>query len=141
LVYQFHQFTLDTRQYQLFVSGKAVPMEPLVFDLLVYLIEHRDRVVTREELLNNLWQGKIVTDSALAARLKDARKAVQDSGTKQQIIKTIHGRGYQFIAVVADATSGHIPEKSKRDLFGEKIPLPEKPSIAILPFRSSKTCW
>ncbi|UCH38827.1 MAG: alpha/beta hydrolase [Gammaproteobacteria bacterium] len=77
-----------------------MPVEPLVFDLLVYLLEHRDRVVTRDELLDNLWTGKVVTDAALGARLKDARKAVKDSGSRQEVIKTFHGRGYQFVADV-----------------------------------------
>jgi DNA-binding winged helix-turn-helix (wHTH) protein len=79
MVYQFNQFTLDTDQYQLSLSDKPISIEPLTFDLLVYLIEHRDRVVTREELFENLWQGKVVTDAALGARLKDTRKAIQDS--------------------------------------------------------------
>jgi DNA-binding winged helix-turn-helix (wHTH) protein len=74
--------------------GEQVSIEPLVFDLLVYLIEHRERLVSREELLENLWKGKVVTDSALGARLKDVRKAAGDSGSKQAVIKTIHGRGY-----------------------------------------------
>jgi pimeloyl-ACP methyl ester carboxylesterase/DNA-binding winged helix-turn-helix (wHTH) protein len=105
VIYSFNHSTLDTEKYQLSLSDKPVSVEPLVFDLLVYLIEHRERVVTREELLDNLWKGKVVTDAALGARLKDARKVVQDNGTKQAVIKTIHGRGYQFIAEVTEATA------------------------------------
>jgi TolB-like protein/Tfp pilus assembly protein PilF len=134
LVFQFNQFTLDTNRYQLSLSGKPVPIEPLVFDLLVYLVEHRDRVVTRDELLDNLWKGKVVTDSALGARLKDARKAVQDSGTKQTVIKTIHGRGYQFIADVDESSADHSLEKAESWASREALPLPDEPSIAILPF-------
>lgn len=84
--YGFENFTLDTDRYQLSNAGKEISVEPLVFDLLVYLIEHRERVVTRSELLENLWQGKVVTDAALAARIRDARKAVRDSGTKQNLL-------------------------------------------------------
>ena len=98
MIYRFNQCTLDTERYQLSLLDDPVSVEPLVFDLLVYLVENRDRVVTRDELLDKLWEGKVVTDSALGARLKDARKAVQDSGSKQEVIKTFHGRGYQFIA-------------------------------------------
>jgi len=98
VIYRFNQCTLDTERYQLSLLDDPVSVEPLVFDLLVYLVENRDRVVTRDELLDKLWEGKVVTDSALGARLKDARKAVQDSGSKQEVIKTFHGRGYQFIA-------------------------------------------
>lgn len=100
MIYSFDNCTIDTERYQLSVAGKPVSTEPLVFDLLVYLIEHRDRVVTREELLDNLWKGKVVTDAALGARLKDARRAVRDSGSRQAVIKTIHSRGYQFVAEV-----------------------------------------
>lgn len=98
MIYQFDQFTLDTDQYRLKQGDETVTLEPLVFDLLVYLIKHRDRVVTREELLENLWKGKVVTDAALGSRLKDTRRVLGDSGSKQAIIATIHGRGYQFIA-------------------------------------------
>ena len=134
MVYQFNQFTLDTNQYQLSLSDKPISIEPLVFDLLVYLIEHRGRVVTREELLDNLWKGKVVTDAALGARLKDARKVVQDSGTKQAVIKTIHGRGYQFIADVDESSADHSPEKPESWSSQAALPLPDEPSIAILPF-------
>jgi pimeloyl-ACP methyl ester carboxylesterase/DNA-binding winged helix-turn-helix (wHTH) protein len=105
VIYRFNQCTLDTERYQLSLRDKPVSVEPLVFDLLVYLVENQDRVVTREELLDKLWEGKVVTDSALGARLKDARKAVQDSGSKQKVIKTFHGRGYQFIAEATEATT------------------------------------
>ena len=105
MIYRFNQCTLDTERYQLSLQGKPVSVEPLVFDLLVYLVEHRDRVITREELLDNLWEGKVVTDSALGVRLKDVRKAVQDNGVKQEVIKTFHGRGYQFIAKAKKTTA------------------------------------
>ena len=105
MIYQFNQITLDTDQFRLCLENAQVPVEPLVFDLLVYLIENRNRVVTRDELLESLWAGKVVSDSALGARLKDARKAVGDDGAKQSIIKTHHGRGYQFIAEVTEATA------------------------------------
>ncbi len=105
MIYRFNQCTLDTERYQLSLRDKPVSVEPLVFDLLVYLVENRERVVSREELLDNLWEGKVVTDSALGARLKDVRKAVQDSGSKQAVIKTLHSRGYQFIAETVEATA------------------------------------
>ena len=134
MVYQFNQFTLDTDQYQLSLSDKPISIEPLAFDLLVYLIEHRDRVVTREELLDNLWKGKVVTDAALSARLKDARKAVRDSGKKQGIIKTFHGRGYQFIAEVTEIASKESNNKSEASETAADSSFQEKPSIVVLPF-------
>jgi TolB-like protein len=133
VIYRFNQFSLDTEQYQLCLSEKPVAVEPLAFDLLVYLIEHRDRVVTREELLDNLWKGKVVTDTALGARLKDARKAVGDSGKKQDIIKTLHGRGYQFIAKISEHSESTVTANRSADGV-ETAALPDKPSIAVLPF-------
>ncbi|MEM7561533.1 MAG: alpha/beta fold hydrolase [Pseudomonadota bacterium] len=67
---------------------------------MIYLIEHRERVVSRGELLDNVWKGKVVSDSALGARVRDVRKVLNDSGERQRVIKTVHGRGYQFIADV-----------------------------------------
>ena len=109
MIFQFNQVSLDTAQYRLCLSGNPVSIEPQVFDLLVYLVENRDRVVTRDELLENLWKGKMVTDAALAVTLQFARKAVGDSGRAQLVIKTIHGRGYQFIAKVSETTADISP--------------------------------
>ena len=134
MIYRFNRCRLDTEQYQLSLSDKIVSIEPLVYDLLIYLIEHRERVVTREELFDNLWKGKIVTDAALGARLKDARKAVLDSGTKQEVIKTIHGRGYQFIAEITESTVEKPTNKTEMILSQQDLKLPDKPSIAVLPF-------
>ncbi len=92
---------MDTQLFRLERMGKPVEIEPRVFDFLVYLIENRHRVVERNELLDELWEGRIVSESALTARLKAARKAVGDTGNAQNIIKTIHGRGYQFIAEIS----------------------------------------
>ena len=75
-------------------------MEPKVFDLLVYLIKHRDRVLSREELLQEVWEGREVSDATLSNHVKSARKILGDSGELQSTILTIRGRGYQFIAPV-----------------------------------------
>jgi len=137
MIYQSSNFSLDTKSYGLERNGEKHSVEPQVFDLLIYLIEHRNRVVTRDELLDNLWQGRIVTDSALNARLKTARKAVGDNGKRQGIIKTIHRRGYQFIADIAESGAGE-PESEidARETPQHPLPLPDKPSIAVLPFQN-----
>ena len=134
MIYQFNQITLDTAQYRLSLSGNSVAVEPQVFDLLVYLVEHKDRVVTRGELLENLWKGKVVTDSALGARLKDVRKAVGDSGDKQEVIKTIHGRGYQFISEITISETDESHNNNKILSSNEVLPNSEKPSVAVLKF-------
>ena len=131
--YQSENFILDTDDYSLTRNGVNHPIEPQVFDLLVYLIENRNRVVTREELLDQLWNGRIVSDSAINARLKEARKAVGDTGKQQRVIKTLHRRGYQFVADVAVA-SDHASEKKPRTSMPASKS--EKPSIAVLRFNN-----
>jgi len=134
LIYQFNHFTLDTDRFLLCKSDEEISTEPQVFDLLTYLITNRDRVVTRDELLGNLWKGKVVTDATLGARLKDARKAVGDSGTKQEIIKTFHGRGYQFIAGISEHATGESQPDNNLVKSDKEFDPQEKPSIAILLF-------
>ncbi|MDJ0778866.1 MAG: winged helix-turn-helix domain-containing protein, partial [Gammaproteobacteria bacterium] len=134
MIYKFNQFTLDTDRYQLKLGDKPVSIEPLAFDLLVFLLEHKDRVVTRNELLESLWKGKVVTDAALGARLKDARKAIQDSGSTQAVIKTVHGRGYQFIAAVTEIEAGQVASTHAPQATRPALKIPDEPSIAVLPF-------
>lgn len=104
VIFRFAQFELDTGNYCLKHEGIAVSIEPQVFDLLAYLIANRDRLVTRQELLDCLWAGKVVSDATLSNHIKMARAAVKDDGESQQIIKTIRGRGYQFVAEAREET-------------------------------------
>lgn len=106
LRFRFEGCELDTTTYQLTVAGRIEPVEPQVFDLLAYLLEHRDRVVTKEELLDNIWGNRFVSESTLTSRVKGARRAVGDDGRSQRIIRTVHGRGYQFIAPVEEDGAG-----------------------------------
>jgi len=131
--YQSENFILDTDNYSLTRNGVNHAIEPQVFDLLVYLIENKNRVVTREELLDQLWNGRIVSDSAINARLKEARKAVGDNGKQQRVIKTLHRRGYQFIADVI-VTSGDAHENKLPT--SKQASKSEKPSIAVLRFNN-----
>lgn len=131
--YQSENFILDTDDYSLIRNGINHPIEPQVFDLLVYLIENRNRVVTREELLEQMWNGRIVSDSAINARLKEARKAVGDTGKQQRVIKTIHRRGYQFIADVNVTSDNASKDKSHTPSPTFKT---EKPSVAVLRFNN-----
>ena len=116
MIFQFGNFIVDTGRYKLRIKDSELTIQPQVFDLLVYLIRNRDRVVTRSELLASLWGGKVVTDSALGARLKDARKAVDDNGVRQRVIKTFHGRGYQFIAEVIESGFHDFQEQGRSDI-------------------------
>ena len=104
--YTFGPFTLDLERFRLERAGQTVHVERQVFDVLAYLIAHRDRVVPKTELLDNVWGDRFVSESALSSRIKAARRAVDDDGARQHIIRTIFGRGYQFVAdVTGDTTS------------------------------------
>ena len=101
MVYAFGACTLDTDRYELRRAGLLCPLEPQALDVLAYLLEHRDRVVTKHELLDQLWPDRVVGEGILAQRLMTIRKAIGDSGRSQHCIKTHHGRGYRFAAAVA----------------------------------------
>ncbi len=96
--FRFGEFEVDTARFELSHLGEPVAVEPQVFSLLVYLITHRDRVVGKDELLDELWGHRFVTESALTTRIKSLRKAVGDSGRDQQVVKTVYGKGYRFVA-------------------------------------------
>ncbi|HXG18458.1 MAG TPA: transcriptional regulator [Methylomirabilota bacterium] len=98
MLYHFGECTLDDQLYDLRRAGAPVEIEPKVFDVLVYLLHHRDRLVSKDELLDQLWPGQVVSETALMRCIVAARKAVGDDGGKQQIIKTQHDRGYRFVA-------------------------------------------
>ncbi len=96
----FTEFILDTDRYALRRGDEIVHLEPQVFDVLAYLVGHRDALVTKAELLDAVWGDRFVSESALTSRIKAARQAVGDDGTMQQVIQTVHGRGYRFVAPV-----------------------------------------
>jgi DNA-binding winged helix-turn-helix (wHTH) protein len=100
--YQFSGRTLDTERRELWDDGRQVAAEPQVFDLLEFLIRHRDRVVSRDDLIAGVWGGRIVSESTLATRINAARKAIGDDGTAQRLIKTVARKGFRFIGAVDD---------------------------------------
>ena len=100
MIHAFDECELDTERFELRRKGERHHVEPQVFDVLVYLVEHRDRVVTREELLAQVWGHTYVSEATLSSRLMAARKAIGDSGRTQALIRTVRGRGYQFIGEV-----------------------------------------
>ena len=97
MIHRFGEWELDTDRYELRVKGEPQTLEPQVFRLLVVLVENGNRVVTRDELMDTVWNGRIVSDSTLASRIKSARQAIGDSGERQTYIQTVHGRGYRFV--------------------------------------------
>jgi len=98
MLYAFGDYELDTQLFELRQAGKPLKIEPQVFNVLAYLVQHHDRTVTREELLTHLWPDQFTTESVLSYCIMTARRAVGDSGREQRIIKTVHGRGFRFVA-------------------------------------------
>lgn len=137
----FRAFELDTSLFTLRCNGQVRPVEPMVFDLLVYLARHRDRIVTRQELFDALWAGKVVTDSTLSSCVKAARRAVGDSGQEQNCIATIHRRGYRFVTEVQQREQA--PTKGLSAAVAVAVAVesvdaastdPRRASIAVMPF-------
>jgi DNA-binding winged helix-turn-helix (wHTH) protein len=111
--YVFGDCTLDTEYYELHRAGVRIPVRPKVFQLLAYLIAHRDRVLMKDEMIAYLWPQQFVGDAALKSCLMTARKAVGDTARSQRIIQTRHGHGYRFVAVV---TTGDQPAPTSATL-------------------------
>jgi pimeloyl-ACP methyl ester carboxylesterase len=101
--YRFGGVAVDTDTYELQSGGRLVDVEPQVFGVLAHLLAHRDRVVTKEELLDAVWGNRFVSESALTTRIKQARQAVGDDGRAQRVIRTVHGRGYRLVAALDEA--------------------------------------
>src|SRR5215510_6097535 len=98
--YRFDRFELDTEHFSLRTEDGDVHIEPLVFDLLSYLVKRAGQVVTREAIVEQVWQGRFVSDATVSSCIKSVRKALGDSGESQTYLRTIRGRGFQFTAAV-----------------------------------------
>ncbi len=101
--YCFGSYELRLQSRELLDNGEVVELQPRVFDLLAFLLEHRERVVTKDELLEAIWPGAVVTEASLARAVMKARRAVNDDAEQQHSIKTVHGYGYRFVAELAEA--------------------------------------
>jgi TolB-like protein len=141
--YSFSGHALDTDRRELRRGSEAVAVEPQVFDLLVYLLLNRDRVVSKDDLIAAVWGGRVVSDSTLTSRINAARKAIGDSGEQQKLIRTIARKGLRFVGSV-----GVHPNGGQQDLSGafprppdddqdrprSMLPRTDRPAIAVLPF-------
>lgn len=136
MIYGFCNCELDTELYELRRNGSVCPVEPQVFDLLKHLVENRDRVVTKDELIDVIWKGRIVSDSTLTSRVKSARRAVGDNGSRQALISTFRGRGFRFIGeVTAHNGSGEASTPGDRP---DAVATRRKDvrCVAVLPFEN-----
>jgi TolB-like protein/cytochrome c-type biogenesis protein CcmH/NrfG len=137
--YLFGDCSLDTERRELRRGSEPLSLEPQVFDLLVHLIRNRDRVVSKDELVDKIWQGRIVSESALFNRINAARSAIGDRGDQQRLIKTLPRKGLRFVADVrtrSDAVEPtHVAALREDEVHEPKaMPPSERPVIAVLPF-------
>ena len=120
--FRFGHHLLDVDRRELSCGGAPIALEPQVFDLLVCLIENRERVLTRDDLIASVWGGRIVSDSTIDSRINAARRAVGDSGEAQRLIRTVARKGIRFVGEIVDQAAA------------AQAPPPDRPSIAVLPF-------
>ena len=142
--YVFGDCVLDPDRRELSRGGEAVAVGPQVFDLLIHLIENRDRVVSKDELFDVIWRGRTISDSTLASHVNFARRAVGDTGEEQRLIRTISRKGFRFVGEVKEAPSHSAtnltgtqtaPDPAEADAaVPDALPLPDQPSVAVLPF-------
>jgi TolB-like protein/Flp pilus assembly protein TadD len=132
----FEDYTLDIDRQELRRGSQQIAVEPQVFDLLVYLVQNRERVVTKDDLLDAVWKGRFVSESNLTTRINAARKAIGDSGEQQRLIRTVARKGFRFVGLVTSAAENARDAPTSTDPTGMPLPLPDKPSIAVLPFQN-----
>ena len=132
--YLFEDFVLDTDKRELRRGPVPVSIAPQTFDLLAYLIRHREQVASKDDLIAAVWGRRFVTDAALATRLNSARAAIGDSGGEQRLIKTLQRKGFRFVGPVREA------DAEADSISANAMPKPaipsDKPSIAVLPFQN-----
>ena len=129
--YVFGAYTVDTERYELYRAGMRIPVRPKVFQLLAFLLTHRERVVLKDELMSYLWPQQFVGDAALKSCIMTARKAVGDAGRNQRIIQTLHSRGYRFVAAVEEASDSPPAEARHALLARVSVSRPEDLGQAI----------
>jgi TolB-like protein len=136
LLYLFEDFVLDTDQRELRRGPTVIPIAPLAFDLLELLIRNRERVVTRDDLITSIWNGRIVSESALNSCINVARSAINDTGEGQRLIRTLPRKGMRFVGAVRETQKPEalmavdVPAEQPRPA----LTLPDRPSVAVLPF-------
>ena len=135
MLLRFDDYVLDTDRRELQRGLALVAVEPQVFDLLVYVIRNRHRVVSKDDLLSAIWNGRAISDSTLISRITAARRAVDDDGERQRLIKTVARRGIRFVGIVHEEEAsaprvGDVPPEAARSALTRV----DQPSIAVLPF-------
>jgi TolB-like protein len=141
LLLEFNNFVIDTDRRELKGADGVIHVEPQVFDLLLHFAQNTNRVISKNELIEQIWKGRVISDAALNSRINAARRAIGDTGKQQTLIRTVHRRGLLFAAEVVatrrndqlSSTAGSMAQPIPEP---QKLTLPDKPSIAVLPFQN-----
>jgi len=131
--FRFDQCLLDDELRELKRADAPVALQPQVFDLLLYLIQERERVVSKDDLISRIWQDRAVSDSALNSRINAARQAIGDDGQRQHLIRTVARKGFRFVGEVSEEASG-AQSREQRSTPGQRTP--DRPAIAVLAFEN-----
>lgn len=132
--YQFQTFLLDTACFELRRNNQRLNIEPQVIELLTLLVENRHRLVSKEETYQTVWAGKVVSEAALSSRIKTLRQVLGDSGRQQTFIRTVHGKGFRFVAPVNELPAGNTTPNqagSNPATGGKRY---TRPSVIVIPF-------
>ena len=130
--YQFDDFVLDSDRRELAHGSKTIEMGPQVFDLLLHLVRNREHVVTKDNLIEVVWGGRIVSESTLTSHINAVRKAIGDTGEEKRLVRTIARKGYRFVGEVRESPAPKNLDAAKS--AGTELSVPDRPSIAVLPF-------
>ena len=139
--FAFRDCVLDLERRELTRGSEAVSTGPQVFDLLVYLVQNRDRVVSKDDVLDAVWGGRIVSESTLTSHINAVRKSIGDSGGEQHLVRTVPRKGFRFVGVVTEVQASDSAVSNSGSVVSDELPrtalpLPSKPSIAVLPFHN-----
>jgi TolB-like protein/Flp pilus assembly protein TadD len=135
----FEKFLLDTQRRELRRDGVAVAMQPQVFDLLVHLVRNRSRVLSKDDLISSVWDGRIVSDSTLTSRINAARTAIDDSGEAQRLIRTVPRKGFRFVGEVGEGAADTLLAGAPRGplhAIRQHPAASDRPAIAVLAFEN-----
>src|SRR5262247_2720250 len=129
MLYLFDDYALDTQLYELRHAGVPCPLEPQVLAILLYLLQHRDRLITRQELLEHVWPERFISETTLDHRVMQVRQAIGDSGQTQRRIQTLRGRGYRFVGVVEECLVALVPQPT---MAIHHVPGPVSPPAVLV---------
>jgi TolB-like protein len=133
--YQFEDIVLDADRRELARGPEMIAIGPQVFDLLLHLVQNREHVVTKDDLIEAVWGGRIVSESTLTSHINAVRKAIGDTGEEQRLVRTIARKGYRFVGDVRESAVSKRPRPAAlHEPSAEALTLPDRPSIAVLPF-------